>query len=64
MKVIIDRFEDEKAILELEAGSNIEVPKILVNEFKEGDVIDITLNKEETKNRSNKINELMNSLFE
>ena len=63
MKVIIDRFEGEYAIVELEVGNIINVPKILFPNAKEGDIFKIEIDREETNNRKNKINELINDLF-
>ena len=63
MKVIIDRFEGNYAIVELESGEIIDFPKILVPNAKEGDIIDIFICKEETKRREDDINNLMDELF-
>ena len=64
MKVIIDRFEEDYAIVEIEIGKSVNLPKILVPNAKEGDVINIEIDTNETENRKNKINTLMNNLFE
>ena len=48
MKVIIDRFEGDYAVVELE----------------EGDVITIGIDEEETDRWRNRIDEMMNSLLE
>ena len=44
MKVIIDRFEGEYAIVEIETGKFVNIPKILLPNSKEGDVINIEIN--------------------
>lgn len=64
MKVIIDRFEGEYAVVELEIGKFVNMPKILVPDAHEGDVIDIYIDEKETKKRKKHISELMNDLFE
>lgn len=64
MKVIIDRFEGEYAIVEIEVGKIISLPKILVPNAKEGDVIKIEIDKEETEKRKNTVIELMKQVFE
>lgn len=64
MKVIIDRFEGEYAIVELEIGKFVSIPKILVPNAKEGDVITISIDVEETKNRKEHIQKLVDSVFE
>ncbi len=63
MKVIIDRFENDFAVIEIENGKTISVPKILFPNAKEGDVISIIVDKEETKKRKEKIQNLINDLF-
>ena len=63
MQVIIDRIEGEYAVVELEDGNIIDVPKELFNDAKEGDIIDISINQELTDERKNEINDLMDDLF-
>ncbi|CDF12343.1 putative uncharacterized protein [Mycoplasma sp. CAG:776] len=64
MKVIIDRFEGEYAVVELEVGKFVNMPKELVPDAHEGDVINIFIDEKETKRRKEHISELMNDLFE
>jgi hypothetical protein len=63
MKVTIDRFEGEFAIIELPDMSFIDVPRILFVGAKEGDVINISIDKSETEIRENRIKGLMSELF-
>ena len=63
MKVIIDRFEGDYAVVEIEKGHFVNLPKVLVKNAEEGDVISIEINKEATKSRKEKIENLMNDLF-
>ena len=63
MKVIIDRFEGDYAVVELDEGKFLNMPKELVPFAKEGDVIKITVDHEETKKRSEHITDLMANLF-
>lgn len=50
LKIIIDRFEGEFAVVELEDKSFIDMPIELVPEgAKEGDILEIQINHEETK---------------
>lgn len=50
LKVIIDRFEGEFAVVELEDKSFIDMPIELVPKgAKEGDILEIQINQEETK---------------
>lgn len=64
MKVIIDRFEGDYAILETEEKEIFNIPKALVPCSNVGDVIKIEIDKEETLKRSTYIKELMDILWE
>ncbi len=64
MEATLDRFEGDYAILELDVGKMIEIPKILVGNAKEGDVIKIIVDKEATKRRKKNIEMLVDDLFE
>ena len=62
--LIVDRIEADFAVCEIEEGSFADIPlKALPNDVKEGDVIHISVETEETEKRKNNINNLMNSLF-
>lgn len=64
MKVILDRFEGNFAIVELQDGSMANLPRALVPEGAgEGAVIDITYNENETSDRKNRIRSKMDKLF-
>jgi hypothetical protein len=62
MQVIIDRFEGNFAVVELANQEMIDVPKVLFPNAKQGDVIDISINHNETDKRKKKINDLFNKL--
>lgn len=64
MEVIIDRFEDEYAIVEIDIENFARISKKLVPDAKEGDVINITIDKMATKSRHEHISSLVNDLFE
>lgn len=64
MKVIIDRFEGEYAVVEIEVAKYVNIPKILLPNSKEGDVIKIEIDKQETEERKKNIQKLMNTVFE
>lgn len=64
MKVIIDRFEEEYAVVEIEVGKYVNVPKLLLPNAKEGDIVKIEIDKEETEKREKYIQKLMNNVFE
>ena len=64
MKVIIDRFEEEFAVVELPDGTVADMPKVLVPEGAgQGAVIDIIYNEAETKTREAYIQDKMDRLF-
>lgn len=65
MTWIIDRIEDNMAVIEPENTSVFSIPlTALPNGVKEGDVLELSVNQAETENRKEKIDKLMNSLFE
>lgn len=64
MKVTIDRFEAEFAIVELQSGEFVNMPKILLPpNSKEGDIIFIEIDKNDTDNRRAEIEAKMDKLF-
>lgn len=45
MKYVIDRIEENKAVIEIEAGKTVAVPVELIGTAREGDAIIITVEK-------------------
>lgn len=65
MRIVIDRIEEEIAIVEKEDGSFENMPKRLVPpDAKEGDVLKITVDTESTVDRKEEITSLMEELWE
>lgn len=64
MKVIIDRFEGDFAIVETDNKGMVNLPKSLIPGAKEGDIINIIIDEEETQNRKAKIQRIMDDLWE
>ena len=64
MKVIIDRFEGDYAVVEIDKGKFVNLPKELVPDAKEGDIVIIRVDHEETNKRKEHVKDLMNQLFE
>lgn len=64
MRVIIDRFEGNYAIVEMNIGNMCVIPRKLIPDAKENDVIDIDINEEETIKRKEEISELSKKVFE
>lgn len=63
MKVIIDRFEGEYAVVELEDKTMVNMPKILIPDCDEGDIIVIEIEKEGTAKRKKDVKKLMDDLL-
>ncbi len=64
MKVIIDRFEGEFAVLELENGEFVSVSvKILPENASEGSVLKITCDENETEKKRTAAKIKMDSIF-
>ncbi len=64
MKLIIDRFEGDYAVVELENKKMINVPKDILPEGAcEGSVIAIVIDESETTKRRNNIKKLMGDLW-
>jgi hypothetical protein len=64
MKITIDRFEGNYAVVELPDKKTSDLPVELVPEgAKEGYVLDITIDYEETKKRKDEIESLMEDMW-
>jgi hypothetical protein len=64
MIVIIDRFEGEYAVVELEDKRTVNMPKeLLPDGAKEGSVISITIDERETERCREKIEKYMKQLW-
>ena len=64
MKVIVDRFEGDYAVVEIAIGKCVNIPRVLVPDAKEWDIIKIEIEKNETEKRKKYIKDLMNNVFE
>lgn len=65
MEVIIDRFEGDFAVVELETREMVDLPRKLVPiDAAEGDVLEIRVNKKETQHRRERIEKLCEDLWE
>lgn len=65
MKIIIDRFEEEFVVAELENKQMINIPKAIIPlDAKEGDVVSIEIDVDETNKRRESIHNLMTELWE
>lgn len=64
MKIIIDRFEGEWAIVEMTDGKMINCPRVLLpDNVKEGDIISIIADAKETEKKKIVLTDRMNRLF-
>lgn len=65
MKVIIDRIERNYAVVELKDGNVVDMSrKLLPKGAVEGSIIEITLNKEETKAKKEAIKKATEDMWE
>lgn len=65
MKVTIDRFEGDYAVVELEDRQMVDLPKALVpSDANEGDILEITVNRDETEKRRRRIEKLTEDLWQ
>lgn len=64
MKFIIDRFEGEFVVVELENRDMMNIPIDIIPKFaKEGDVLKIIIDEDETFSRKKRIEEKFKRLF-
>lgn len=64
MRIIIDRFEGDVAVIETQDKQMLNIPKALLpREAREGDVISIDIDRNETEKRSKRIASLMDNLW-
>lgn len=62
--MIIDRFEGDCVVVEMEDKTMINIPRIILDGLNEGDIVDITVNKVGRLERENEIDKLMDELFD
>lgn len=61
--IVIDRIENDIVVVEIN-GSFVNIPKSVFNEeINEGDVLVLSVDKQETKNRKEMLGDKLNSLF-
>jgi DNA-directed RNA polymerase subunit H (RpoH/RPB5) len=63
MYVVIDRFEGDKAVLELPDQTFVDAPAILFKNAKEGDVVLIAVDSEETRLRKEEAERIMKKMM-
>ncbi len=63
IKIIIDRFEGDTAFAELPDGSMTHLPRVLVPDAKEGDVVVISKDLDETERRKAAIEKLVKEVW-
>ncbi len=64
MQVIIDRFEGTFAIVEISVGYFAKIEKKLIPDAKEGDVVNISIDKIATEKRQKEVLKLVTKVFE
>lgn len=63
MRVVIDRIENDRAVVELPDGQTMQLPAVLFPHAAEGDVYTIEKDPSETEERRRRIENKMESLF-
>lgn len=64
MFLVVDRFEKDFAVVELEDKTMVDIPrKALPKEAKEGSVLKLVIDDDATKTRASAIDKKMNDLF-
>lgn len=65
MKITIDRIEGHYAVVELESGTIANLPIIFVPpEAKEGDIIQIEINRLTAEDKRKQVKDLIDKVFE
>lgn len=64
MKLVIDRFEENFAVVKCEDGNTYNLPRVLFHCCSEGDVLNLTFDEAETKKRKEDMKNLMNGLIQ
>ncbi len=62
-KLTVDRIEGGKVVLENEDGKTAPVDSFLLPEVSEGDILEISVNHDETEKRQASARERMNRLW-
>ena len=63
MRVIIDRFEEELAVVELPGGGTAVISLSLLPQAKEGDAVEISVDKAFTEKRGEEVSTRFSRLF-
>ena len=64
IKIIIDRFEGDFSVVELENGTTVDMPGLLIPKgAKEGDILKISIDEDETENRKKRIKKMYEELW-
>ncbi len=64
MKIIIDRFEGDFAVVEMPDKTMYNLPKYLFPDAKEGSVISIEIDVMETKKRKADVEKIMDEVWD
>lgn len=63
MKVTIDRFEGDFAVAEISENSFANIPRILLPDAKEGDIVSIIIEHKTTEEKQKENKERLHRLF-
>ena len=62
MEVIVDRIEDDFLVVELPGGGTENIPISLFEDVKEGDIIEMIINRQSTEEHRQAIQNKLNGL--
>jgi hypothetical protein len=63
MEVIIDRFEGDYAVVEMADRTMVNLPRVLLPEAREGDVVAITVSAAKSAHRRRQVENLMKDVW-
>lgn len=63
MYIVIDRIEGEMLVVQLGDGTMADLPAIIAPDAKEGDVLSIVVDKDETSRRKQDVDAMVEKLW-
>ena len=64
MFFVVDRIEEDNIVVEMLDRRTVNIPKAMIPEAKEGDVLTIAIDYEETERRRKEAQDIANDVFE
>ena len=63
MEYVVDRIENDMVLLEMPDGDCVDVPRKLLPDAKEGDIVNITVDSQKTEKRKEELEKRANRLW-